>query len=122
MIKKITDRKRIAQLTLLCCAVYFASYVTRLSFAAVIAEIVLREGYAKSAVAVVTTALFITYGAGQLISGVLGDRFSPKNIIFTGLAVSAVMNIAIPECMSIWDMTAVWAINGFAQALIWPRL
>lgn len=122
MIKKITDKNHILQLTLLCCAVYFASYMTRLSFGAVIAEIIASEGYAKPAVAVVTTALFVTYGGGQLISGMLGDRLDPGKIIFIGLVTSVVMNLAIPFCPSPWMMAVVWGINGFAQAMIWPPL
>jgi len=122
MKKKIVDKKQILLLTILCCAVYFASYVTRLSFAAVLVEIISNEGYTKSAIAIVTTALFITYGAGQLISGVMGDRLDPKYIIFYGLLTSVAMNLLIPFCPSTGIMASVWAVNGFAQAMIWPPL
>ena len=51
------------QLTWLLTLTYFASYVTRINFAAIIQEIVTETGFAKSALSIIPTALFITYGA-----------------------------------------------------------
>ena len=65
---------------------------------------------------------FITYGAGQIISGLLGDKINPKKLITWGLAASALMNFAVPLCKSPAGITAVWCVNGFAQALMWPPI
>lgn len=103
--------------------VYFASYITRLNFGAVLVEFLQAEGVMKSAAAPITTALFITYGAGQLLSGYLGDRISPRLLIFGGLIVASVCNIIMPFVSpAIPIMTVVWGINGIAQAMMWPPL
>lgn len=122
MSNKIIDRKHVFYLTLLCSLVYFVSYMTRVNYAAVLVEIVAAEGYSKTAVSVALTGLFITYGAGQLISGYLGDRLPPRLIIAGGLGLSAVMNLLIPLCTGTFGMTVVWCVNGFAQAMMWPPL
>lgn len=104
------------------CAVYFAGYFARLDYAVVIAEIVRSEGLLKSDAALATTACFATYGAGQLVSGWLGDRVSPRRLIFGGLAASAVCNGLIPLCSGVGGMVAVWAVNGLAQSMLWPPM
>lgn len=121
-VKKLKDKKYIFYLVFLCAVIYFVSYVTRINYSAVLVEIMKSEGYTKTAASVPLTGLFIVYGIGQLISGVLGDRFSPEKIIFTGLIITAAMNTLVPFASSTLIMTVIWSINGFAQALMWPPL
>lgn len=121
-VKKLVSKKYIFYLVFLCSVIYFVSYITRINYSAVLVEIMKSEGFAKTEASVPLTGLFIVYGAGQLISGVLGDRFSPEKIIFSGLLLTSAMNILLPLCSSTYVMTVVWSINGFAQALMWPPL
>ena len=118
----LTDGRTCAALTFLLALVYFASYITRLNYAAVIAEIVESENILKSDAALATTASFITYGLGQLVSGWLGDRVSPKWLLVFGLLLTAGMNLTMPVCGSVAAMVAVWGINGFAQSMLWPPI
>lgn len=123
MAYKLTDKKSIRLLSILGWLVYFSSYITRLNFSAVLVEFLQAENIMKSAAAPITTALFITYGVGQLISGYLGDRVSPRYLIFAGLLVASGCNVAMPLVSpSIPLMTLVWAINGLAQSMMWPPL
>ena len=121
-VKKLKNQKHIALLVFLCAVIYFVSYVTRINYSAVLVEIMKSEGYTKAAASVPLTGLFIVYGIGQLISGYLGDKFSPEKIIFTGLIITALMNLALPFSPNTGFMTICWSINGFAQALMWPPL
>ena len=106
------------QLTLLLSLTYMISYITRVSYGTVISEIEKNTHIAKSLLAHGLTGSFITYGAGQIISGILGDRFSAKRLISFGL----VMNILIPFCASPLALTVIMCINGFAQSLMWPPM
>lgn len=116
------SRRKAALLSLLCAAVYFCSYLTRHNYAAVMVEIIAREGFSRVSASAALTGLFVTYGVGQLISGYLGDRLPPQLLIFGGLLVCAAMNLLIPFCPSAGWMTAVWSVNGLAQAMMWPPL
>lgn len=113
----------VKRITLLAIMVYFSSYITRINYGAIISEFISTESVAKTSAAIITTAAFITYGAGQIISGILGDRFDPKKLIFYGslvtVAMNTVMSFIAPNIML---MSVCWGINGFAQAFMWPPL
>lgn len=52
----------------------------------------------------------------------MGDRIKPVTLVFTGLLVTVTMNILMPFMPSVPLMTAVWCVNGFAQAFMWPPM
>ena len=119
---KLSNKKDINFLTLICAAVYFVSYVSRINLGAVLVEVV-NSGFAdKSTAALALTVCSVTYGAGQLISGYLGDKFKPQNIIFIGFFITAAMNISVGALCKGPELVLLWAVNGFAQALMWPPL
>ena len=119
---KLSNKKDINFLTLLCAAVYFVSYVSRINLGAVLVEVV-NSGFAdKKTAALALTVCSVTYGAGQLISGYLGDKFKPQNIIFIGFFITAAMNISVGAFSKGAELVLLWAVNGFAQALMWPPL
>lgn len=68
------------------------------------------------------TAFFFAYGAGQFVSGFLGDRLAPKKMVFTGLMVSGLCNLAMAGAKGSGLMTAVWCVNGLFQAFIWSPM
>ncbi len=70
----------------------------------------------------VLAGLAIFYGAGQLVSGYLGDKIKPKYLIACGLFTTALMNLFLPFCTSVSALTAVWCVNGLAQAMMWPPI
>ena len=112
----------IPPIVLLCAAVYMVSYITRINYSAVVVEIVASGAFSAQQASLPLTALFITYGFGQLVSGYLGDRFPPENVILVGLNLTVLMNLLMPQLSSVPLMVVVWGINGFAQALMWPPM
>lgn len=101
---------------------YMISYITRINYGAVIAEIVEATSIAKSTLSLALTGSFITYGAGQIVSGICGDRFRPKKLVMYGLLLSCAMNLLLPLCTSPYQMLVVWSINGLGQAFMWPPI
>lgn len=120
--EKLQTKKEVSLLALLFTLTYMVSYITRINYSAVIVEMVTETGYGKPALSMALTGLFITYGTGQVISGICGDRISPKKLIAGGLGIATLMNLLIPLCQNPYQMTVVWCINGFAQALLWPPM
>ena len=106
----------------LCTLVYFTSYITRKVYASTMIEIIRDLAFTNEGAGLVNTALFITYGTGQIVSGVLGDHIAPHKLIFIGIVTSSVCNLLMPFCPAVGAMTALWAVNGFCQALFWPPL
>ena len=102
--------------------VYTASYVTRLNFGAIVAEMVAETGLSKDVLSWSLTGAFVTYGAGQLLSGWLGDRVQPKYMLSLGLLVTSAMNFIMSSLSDSVTMAAVWCVNGLAQAFLWPPI
>lgn len=119
---KITAKNQIVLMYILAALVYFMSYITRVNYNTVLVEISTAESLSRSLLALPLTASFITYGFGQIISGWLGDKFDAFKLILFGLLLSALMNLLLPIFPKPYVMTAFWAVNGFAQALIYPPL
>ena len=117
------EQKREANgLILLLTVTYTVSYITRTNFGAIVSEMAAATGISKAMLSMSLTGSFICYGAGQLLSGILGDRIAPKGLVSLGLAVSILMNLLIPLCAGPWQMLAVWCINGISQAFLWPPM
>lgn len=120
--EKLQTRKEVNLLASLLAVTYMVSYMTRINYGAIIVEMESATGFSKDLLSMALTGSFITYGIGQIISGVLGDKFSPKKLVSLGLIVTILMNIAIPFCTSPYLMLAVWCVNGLAQSFMWPPI
>ncbi len=106
----------------LCTLAYFASYFSRKTFSVVMVNMLDTDVLTKDIAGLIGTALFVFYGAGQLLSGYLGDKLQPKYLMFSGLMISAICNLLLPIMPNGYFMIPVWAVNGFAQALLWPPI
>lgn len=122
----MSDAKQTARyghiLFLLCWISYFSTYIGRQNYSAVMAEIIQAEGYLNRTCGLVGTGFFICYGAGQIISGFLGDRYSPKWLIFIGISISAFINGIMSLLHSPHSMVIAWCFNGAAQSMTWSPI
>lgn len=119
---KIEDKKKINAVVLLFSAVYMVSYITRINYGAIISEMQSAMQVSKSLLSMALTGSSVTYGFGQIISGIYGDKFPPKKMITFGLGVTVLMNFLILLCKTPYQMLIVWSINGFAQSFMWPPI
>ena len=122
IVKKLETRKEVNAMALLFATVYMISYITRINYSAIISEMENATGISRSMLSMALTGSFVTYGVGQIISGICGDRFSPKKLVAMGLGVTVAMNLLIPLCTNAYQMLAVWCVNGFAQSFMWPPM
>ena len=120
--EKLTDKRKINATVFLFTMTYLVSYMTRINLGAVITAVVEDTGMTKTMLSAAVTGSAITYGVGQILSGIIGDRVSPKKLVFLGIMVSVSMNLLLIFCRDHIQMTAVWCVNGLAQAFLWPPL
>jgi len=120
--ERLQDRKQVNNLIVLFTLTYMISYITRINFGAIISEMERATKISRSLLSMSLTGSFITYGTGQIISGIMGDKISPKKLVSLGFVITIVMNLLIPVCTGPYMMLAVWCINGFAQSFMWPPL
>ena len=113
---------RVRAISWLLSLVYFSSYVMRINFTVLLVKVCSELGKEKGELAVIVTALTVTYGIGQIVCGVLGDKIKPRIMISCGIALAAVCNISFFFTSSVSLMTVIWGINGFAHAMFWPPI
>lgn len=119
---KIYDQKMLHLLFGTCWVVYFLSYMGRLNYAASMVEIGADMGYSTSMLGLISTIMFICYGAGQLAGGIVGDYLSPRIMAFTGVAISAAGNIIAGFSQNFVLLAIIWGVNGLGQSLIWSPM
>ncbi len=102
--------------------VYTVSYLTRINFGAIVSEMEYATGIGRDLLSLSLTGSFVTYGIGQVISGLLVDRISAKKLMTAGLLVTASMNLLLPFFINPYIMLVIWCINGFAQSFMWPPI
>lgn len=110
------------KLVALLSAVYFVSYFTRKDFAAVMVGMLSSGVITGEQGGFIGMGLFAMYGTGQLVSGYLGDKLKPAHLLIGGLSLTVVCNAIMPLVPNGWGMIPVWAMNGFAQAMLWPPI
>ena len=119
--KNGVDRSTGRMIVLLCSIVYFISYFSRKDFAAAMASLLSDGMLDKMTGGYISMGMFIAYGAGQLISGYLGDKLKPRTLLLFGVGTTAVCNLLMPFMPS-YLMIPVWTVNGLAQAMLWPPI
>ena len=101
---------------------YIFTYPGRYGFGTAISAIAQTEGFTTTQLGLVTSALFASYGIGQLISGVLGDKLNPSILVSVGFFGCGTANLFMAFARSIPVMAAAWVINGLYCSLIWAPL
>lgn len=105
-----------------CWLVYMSAYIGRNTFKASIAPVVTAGIMTNEQAGLIETCYFIVYGAGHLINGILADRLNPYKMIGIGLIGSAAANLIMALTPSYPIMLAVWAANGYLQAMLWSPI
>lgn len=106
-----------------CWAAYCASYLGRINYTAALTAIVADGVFSKSHAGFIGTVYFFCYGAGQIFSGILGDRVSPYKMVGTGLVGTVCANILMPLYSGSYIvMSVVWGLNGIVQSMLWTPI
>ena len=116
------SRSRMLRLTALCTAAYFVSYISRINLSAAMVEIAASGFAPETTIALALSICSVTYGAGQILSGWLGDTFRPQAIVCLGFLLTGSMNLLVAWLPDPRFLCIIWAVNGFAQSMMWPPM
>ena len=124
---EVNDTKKINKiLPWLCSLIYFMSYLSRKIYSVSVEIICDTENIQRSIAGLAITGLFISYGVGQILSGVLGDKIHPRKLIAIGMIGTSVCNLLIGIMpyfsKNIVIVTIIWVLNGLFQSFFWPPI
>jgi len=101
---------------------YAAYYLGRVNLSIAIPDLRESLNISSQEVGLLGSGFFLSYAFGQLISGHLGDRISPRLLVFGGMLLSTAMNLIFGS-VDIWGLMLVaWTINGFFQSTGWAPI
>ena len=121
-LNRIYDGHMQALLFWLCWLVYFASYIGRLNYSSAMPAMIGGSVITASQAGFISMVYFFAYGAGQCFNGMLADRLHPGKMIFAGLFISGLLNLAMGFLSGFGLMALFWCANGYTQAMIWPPI
>jgi OPA family glycerol-3-phosphate transporter-like MFS transporter len=101
---------------------YASYYLGRVNLSIAIPDLRENLNLSSQEVGLFSSGFFLAYAFGQLISGHLGDRISPRKLVFAGMFLSVAMNLLFGS-VGLWTlMLVVWTINGFFQSTGWAPI
>ena len=101
---------------------YASFYLGRVNFSIAIPDLQESLSLSSQEIGILGSGFFLSYAFGQLISGHLGDRISPRLLVFGGMLLSTAMNVLFGS-VGIWSLMLVaWTLNGFFQSTGWAPI
>lgn len=98
---------------------YAAFYLGRLNLSPALPEIAASLQIGLGEVGILGNIFFWSYAIGQVISGQLGSIFQPHWVVFAGMLLVGVANVAFSFQTTLVTMGICWGVNGFAQSMGW---
>ena len=101
---------------------YASFYLGRVNFSIAIPELRESLNISSQEIGLMGSGFFLSYALGQLISGQLGDRISPRLLVFGGMLLSTAMNLLFGSIANWSLMLVAWTLNGFFQSTGWAPI
>lgn len=99
---------------------YAVFYFVRKNLSAATPAMIEDLSLSKTEIGAIWSGLYLTYGIGKFINGILGDRANPQYFMAIGLMLSALMNVFFGMSSSFFMLGIFWALNGWFQSMGWP--
>jgi sugar phosphate permease len=99
---------------------YMLFYLTRKNLTFAAPSLMNATGMTKYEYGILGTTLYITYGIGKFISGILADKCNIRSFMAVGLIGSSLISICFGFIMSIPLLTFFWGLNGGLQSMGFP--
>ncbi len=110
------------RLFLYCFMAYACSYIGRKNFSACLPAMI-EEGFlTKTFGGTINSAYMLVYGAGQMLSGIIGTKVRPRYMIGTGLCGAGLCNLTMGLIPSAGLMPLIWAFNGLFHSMLWAPI
>lgn len=101
---------------------YTSIYIARVNLSIAGPEL-LKQGIADSAqIGILGSCFFVVFALGRVINGTLSDTAKPCVMLSTGLFFCGMGNILTGIFPPFYVMMLCWAINAYAQSMLWSSV
>ena len=102
---------------------YASYYLCRVNFA-VAQPVILKEfpAWTNAQIGTIPSTFAVAYAVGQIVNGILGQRYGTRRIMTLGLLIASVSNLLVAFASSLNAMLVLWALNGWGQSAGWPLM
>lgn len=94
---------------------YAVMYTCRLALSVVKKPLLDHQIFTATELGLIGSGLFYTYAFGKLVNGFLSDHANLKYFFALGVAVSALLNVAMGFSTALVGSVVLWALNGWFQ-------
>lgn len=101
---------------------YALLYFCRKNISAALPVMARDLGQSNVQLGAIGTSLYVTYGLGKFLNGVLADRSNIRTFMATGLVLSGVLNLWFGTLSSLWVLAFAWGANGWFQSMGFPPI
>lgn len=104
-------------------AAYAGYYLCRVNFA-VAQPLILKEfpNWSSTQVGTIPSTYALFYAIGQIVNGVLCQKFGTRLMMTCAMTIAAVTNLLFAFTSSLETMLLLWAVNGYGQSAGWSLL
>jgi OPA family sugar phosphate sensor protein UhpC-like MFS transporter len=78
--------------------------------------------YSNTALGLIGSSLYVTYGIGKFVNGVLADRAHIRAFLCTALIISGAFNLLFGSVTALWALAFAWGANGWFQSMGFPPI
>jgi OPA family sugar phosphate sensor protein UhpC-like MFS transporter len=79
-------------------------------------------GYSNLELGILGSTLYITYGIGKFMNGIVADRANVRTFMASGLILSGLANLWFGSLTSLWGLAFAWGLNGWVQSMGFPPI
>ena len=123
-----------------CYVAYIVAHFCRKNIAVALPFIGQDLGYTNTQLGILGSSLYMTYGIGKFINGIIADRSNVRTFLPTAMIISAIANLCfaysavfitpghvsffgLPSAtILLWVLTFFWGANGWFQSMIFPPI
>lgn len=111
--------RRVMSIGITCFVAYASCYLGKNMLSAMMPQLLESGVFDEAALGRMPSVFMLTYGAGQLINGWLGNRVRGRYMLTLGLLFPGVLLCLFPSCTSVLLGTVLWGVCGFFSSMLW---
>jgi sugar phosphate permease len=96
---------------------YVVFYLMRKNISTSLPAMSRELGYSNTELGILGSTLYITYGIGKFVNGVIGDRANMRYFSVIGLVGSVICSVLFGMTSSLFWLAFFWGLNGWFQSM-----